>query len=344
MKRNSRNIINMRSSRSKFDKYFFRRVAFVVVILLVVLIVFAIINSIVSKPKYDKISVLLDNNLMNLEKEVFMEGDIIYISKTDIQKNLDENIHYISEDKELVTTFNTHVALLKVDYDYMYLNDADIDIKGRLKEIDGELYLPMNDLAIVYDLEIEYIEESKRVIMDFTTKAKIKAFALKNLDIKEEMGMFKKSIEKVKRGKSVVIVEENGKYKKIRTQLGNIGYVKSRKLSDDDPVRYEMPYEKPKLDTNYITDLKNKEKTSKILNTYTKRKEIIKECYNEIINQEYKGININFEGIDDIESFYRLIIEMVPRFREAGFIVAVTLNDNLDRERLEKITDYVVEP
>jgi len=343
MKRQSRNVINSRNMKSKFDRIFYRRVAFAAIILLLLLIIFNIINSIVFKQKHDKISVLLDNTLLNLEKEVFIEDDIIYISKTDIKNNIDENIYYISEDREIITTFNTHVALLKIDYDYMYLNDADIDIKGRLKEIDGEIYLPLNDLSIVYDLEIEYIEDSKRVILDFTTKEKSKAFILKNVILKENLGMFSKNIEKVKRGKSVIVVGTEKKYTKVRTKIGNVGYVKTKHVSEIDTVRYDMPYEKAKLDMDYITDLKNSKKTSVILDTYSERKEIIQECYKQIINNKDRGININFKEIDDAESFYRLIIEMVPRFKEAGFIVVVTLNENLDRERLGKIADYIVD-
>ena len=55
------------------------------------------------------------------------------------------------------------------------------------------------------------------------------------------------------------------------------------------------------------------------------------------------GINIEFDTIDDINSFYRFILELVPRFEEAKLKVAVTLNNNLDKSRLENVVDYVIE-
>jgi len=55
-----------------------------------------------------------------------------------------------------------------------------------------------------------------------------------------------------------------------------------------------------------------------------------------------RGININFSTIDDIKSFYRFVIEIVPRFKESGLIVSVTLKDSLDKDKIQKITDYTV--
>ena len=54
-------------------------------------------------------------------------------------------------------------------------------------------------------------------------------------------------------------------------------------------------------------------------------------------------INIEFNTIDDINSFYRFVVELVPRFKEADLIVAVTLNNNLEKSRLENIVDYIIE-
>ena len=55
------------------------------------------------------------------------------------------------------------------------------------------------------------------------------------------------------------------------------------------------------------------------------------------------GINIEFSSIDDVNSFYRFILELVPRFKEVDLKVAITLNDNLDKSRLENVVDYILE-
>ena len=62
-----------------------------------------------------------------------------------------------------------------------------------------------------------------------------------------------------------------------------------------------------------------------------------------LIQYNYIGVNIEFNSIDDINSFYRFVLELMPRFREAGLKVAVTLNNNLDKSRLENVVDYIIE-
>ena len=57
------------------------------------------------------------------------------------------------------------------------------------------------------------------------------------------------------------------------------------------------------------------------------------------------GINIEFDAIDDVNSFNRFIIELMPKCKNADIKVCVSIrNDkNLDKKKLEKIVDYVVE-
>lgn len=329
--------------RNKTNKYLLRRVGAIIFILLLIILIFIIISSITKKENYEEISILLDNELVTLENEVFVQNDIIYVSKSDIKNMFDENILYIEEEQEIVTTFNKHIALLKVGETYMFVNDTVVSLKGELKEISGEIYIPITDLEIVYDIEIEYLSETKRAIIDFITKEKKQSITLKNVNVKNEMGLFSKTIEKIKRSEYVIVLETVGEYKKIRTPLGNIGYVKENKTSDETILRESMIDEEPENDINSLVMLKNSKNVSSILSTYSERNEVIKEAYSEVINNGYKGININFEKIDDLVSFYRLIIEITPRFKEAGLVVAVTLNDSLDIEGLEKIVNYIIE-
>ncbi len=65
--------------------------------------------------------------------------------------------------------------------------------------------------------------------------------------------------------------------------------------------------------------------------------------YKTWTKNNYIGINIKFNSIDDINSFNRFILELVPRFKTAGLKVAVTLANNVDKSKIENIVDYIVE-
>ena len=57
----------------------------------------------------------------------------------------------------------------------------------------------------------------------------------------------------------------------------------------------------------------------------------------------YIGIMIDFDGIDDVNSFYRFIFELSARFKKSNLITAIKLNENIDRSKIEDCVDYIIE-
>lgn len=363
-------------------------------------------NVIKNNMKYIKLTILLNNELIETVKEVTIdENENIYFSKTDIAKLFDENIYYNEAEEELITAYNKHVALLKLDEEYGLINDENTKLKGKLKEYNGDIYIPITDLQLVYDLEITYSNKSNRVIMETITEEKVEASVIKKTKVKSKKGLFSKKIENLIIGDKVVILEENGKYKKVRTPLGNIGYIKTKRLSEEKVIR-----EKEKIDKKEIEIYRNYsnisgiydnldepvdekklnvviptffyvDKESKILNktgsktavfavykewmennkltfmptvnsnvlvsesmlSYSERSQIINSLVKLVKDYGFVGINIEFDAVDDVNSFNRFIIELMPKCKSADIKVCVTLNSNLDKKKLEKIVDYVVE-
>ena len=148
----------------------------------------------------------MNNEFIKTMNQVLIdENKNIYFSKDDIQSIFDETIYYNEAEKELITTFNKHIALLKVDENYMLVNDSNVELKGTLQEINGKIYLPITDLEIVYDIEIEYSEKSNRIIIDSISKQKIQAIINKNVKVKNKKGLFSKKIEKLNIGEKVIV-------------------------------------------------------------------------------------------------------------------------------------------
>ena len=236
----------MKTKKRKLNKLAIRRCIIVFLIIIIFLILIStIINK--NKNKYKELTILLNNELLETTKEVIIEDNNIFFSKEDIKTIFDDTIYYNEAEKELITTYNTHVALLKVDEQYALINDQNVELKGKLKEINDTIYLPLTDLESVYDIDLEFSKESNRIIMDSTQKKKVEATVLKRANLENKKGLFSKKIEKLIIGDKVTVLEEDGKYKKIRTALGNIGYVKSKILSDDIVIREEVKTSKQEL-------------------------------------------------------------------------------------------------
>ena len=201
------------------NKYAKRRRIAILAIVLAIVLIFILLNIFGGKVhnKPDKISLMLNNEIVDLEREMYKEEENIYISKEDIVKLFDDTLYYNEAEKELITTYNTHIALLKVDETFMVLNDSNIELKGSLTEKSGVVYLPLTDLGIVYDFELEYSDEYNRVILSSTQEEKKQAITLKKTSLKEKPSMFSKKIEKLDMSEYVVVLGTEKKYKKVRT-------------------------------------------------------------------------------------------------------------------------------
>lgn len=391
-----------KNKKMKIDKYFGRRLLALIFIALIIFFVYSLINK--QKNKIPNLTILYNNEIISLKDDVIIENeDKIYFSKEDVKEIFDKNIYYNEAEKELITTCNKHVALLKVDENYMMVNDSHIDLNAKLIEQKDKVYLPINELSLVYDIEIEFSQENNRIIIDSTLNEKIKATVDKKVKVKLKEGLFSKKIEKLHKDETVYILEKGEKYTKIRTQNGNIGYIKTKRINNEEKLRdkwkenlkeinilkeysevsgnYEnMNLDKEKLNVimptffyldnnqkvldktnntsetfkNYINWANNNEITvisvfknnstiSKNLLTYSQRNNVINQLYEKLVTNGIKGINIDFETIDDINSFYRFIIELAPKFKESGLKVCVTMNKNINKEKIEDVVDYIIE-
>ncbi len=93
--------------------------------------------------------------------------------------------------------------------------------------------------------------------------------------------------------------------------------------------------------------------TSTILNSYTKRQELIESIVQKCAQYDIDGINVDFENIyeADKDKYSRFIIELMPRMLEMGIVtsVDVTAPDGdpnwslcFDRNVLGDVADYLV--
>lgn len=396
---------NVKSSKKKKKNRLRKilRIGILILLIVIVVAIFKLIFGLFNKD-VDKISLIIGANKIELKKEILIDSEKnIYLSKDDIAYLYDENIYYNPTDKTVITTYNKHVAVLSMDKTTMTVNDTVISIEGSLKKDKGTIYLPFSDMIDVYDFEYNYDEASKVLTVDSTNEEKQESIVLKNTKLKEKVGFFGKKLEKLDKGSKVVVLGTEGKYTKVRTDAGNIGYVKTKKISEPEKIRENLEYEKisnvevlsdynevnsdyetiaiidgktsivtPKLFNinstfelkqvitldsdkfkNYKTWAENNNVSvcatvnfdgsmNELCSSYNTRTCLINNIYTELIKNQISIVNIDFENIDDMEGFYRFIIEMTPRYKEAGIKVIVTYKDGMNKERLNNIVDYVL--
>lgn len=93
---------------------------------------------------------------------------------------------------------------------------------------------------------------------------------------------------------------------------------------------------------NLWATITNDTDVSEIMLTYDDRATVINNIYSKLVENNYKVINIDFTKINDINSFYRFLIELAPRLRESGIKTVVTYNNSMNEEKVKNIVDYIV--
>ena len=400
----NKKVINKKGKKKKKNNRLRKilRIGFLLLLIFLIVTLFKFIFSLFDKGA-DKITLIIGANKIELKKEILIDNEKnIYLSKDDMAILYDENIYYNPTDKTLITTYNKHVAVLTMDKSTMTINDTVVSINGKLKQDKGIVYLPFKEKEDVYDFEYSYDDESKVLIIDSTNEEKKEAVVIKNAKLKEKAKAFSGKIEKLKNGTKVTVLGIEGKYTKVRTNDGNIGFVKTNKLSDVEIIRETLEYKKlsnvevleeytevnseygavvnndknliviPNLfDVNEEFELKQvisldsekfklyKEWASnnnvnvcatvnfngsmnELCSSYTTRTCLINNIYTELVKNQINIVNIDFDNIDDMEGFYRFIIEMTPRYKESGIKVIVTYKDGMNKERLSNIVDSVL--
>lgn len=93
--------------------------------------------------------------------------------------------------------------------------------------------------------------------------------------------------------------------------------------------------------------------TSKIMNSYEKRQELIESIVNACVTYKLDGINLDFENMkkEDKDLYSRFVIELTPRIKEMGLTLSVdvTAPDGadtwslcFDRHVIGDVADYIV--
>lgn len=237
----------MRAKRSKKEKS--NKLGKIIVVAIFIAMIAVIINiapNYIRKKVTGKMNVIINNNdvteSMKFDSYVD-ENEVVYIATKDIANFFDEDIFYDNQYDQIMTSSDTKLAVLPLEKKEMYVNGSKVKIYGKAVKKEGEFYLPFSEMKDVYHVEVSYIKESNTVTIDSTAREQKKANASQNISIKYKPTIFSKTVDKVKKGDSVIVIEEQESgWNKVRTSLGKIGYTKD--ITNVYQVREQMETKK----------------------------------------------------------------------------------------------------
>lgn len=219
---------------------------FAVITLIVLFIIMLIASNVIVFDKNKETNLVINNRnvTQDLKNGVLIKDDVIYLSEDDVQNFFDKYIYTEEENGKIITTYDKKIAEIGFEDNVIEINGSEKEIYAHAIEENGITYLPISEMNDVYNLEMENIEESKVVTMDSLDREQKKAILNSNVSVKSSKNLIAKTIDKAKKGDSVVVISNDGKFVKVRTENGKIGYVKSKKLDSEFLVREAMEEEK----------------------------------------------------------------------------------------------------
>lgn len=218
-------------------------VLIVVIILMALLVWFKAPDYYVKEVKGKTNLVINNNNVTSkMKDDVYVDNKgVIYLSINDVRNYFDKYINYDENSNRLITTSDTKTATLIKDKKNIDINGATVSIASTVIEKDGKIYIPFSELAQnVYNVEIEHKESTDRVVIDSLDRELKKADSKKNVKVKYKAKKFSKTLAKVKQGEKIVVISQDEKWSKIRTENGIVGYVKNKTIANLTYVRENM--------------------------------------------------------------------------------------------------------
>ena len=226
------------------EKKFLRNIIIGIISLLIVAFIINIAPG-YKRDKYANVINLIineENKTEYLKYEIYVnENQTIYISMEDVKNLFDSTIYYDEKYNQIITTSDTKVANLVIDEKQMIINNSNVSMLDSIIKINNVIYLPISDMAIVYNINIDYIADTRRVVIDELDTGLIKALVIEETDIKYKPRRLSKDIGSLRKGETVYCFYTTSKgWRQVRTADGTIGYIKANKLGNEYILRQDM--------------------------------------------------------------------------------------------------------
>ena len=200
------------------------RTLIVILAIIIVFIIGFIANDYIILDNNENINLVINNKNVtsNLKNEILIEDDVIYLSKQDVANFFDKYIYEEKEGDKIITTYDKKIAEIGFEENNIIINGSKKDIYAHAIRKDDNIYLPISEMKDVYDIEIENIADTKVITMDSLDREQKKAIVSSDLAVKSSTNFIAKTVDRVKKGDTVIVISSDKGYSRIRTANGKL--------------------------------------------------------------------------------------------------------------------------
>lgn len=254
-----------------------------------------------------------------LTNDVKIVNDQVMLSLDTAQRFIDEYIYFDKNFNTVIAIHNDKVVKLPVSKNIITENDIEKMIKEPVQYIDNVLYLPLDELKNIYQLEVEQtsiISINKNSKINLTSFEETPKVSL----VWEYAENFTPDRTSERKNDSINVVSPTWLY--ASDEFGRIKDVTSSAyVSWARSNSYEIW---PTIKNDYL----GIEKTSQLVTNMENRKKFIDNIVEICEKYNFEGINLDFEHMyqRDRDEYVMLVRELAAMLKQKGIITSVDVN------------------
>lgn len=227
------------------SKYVFN-IIIVLVFLVLVGGIFYISPNYIREDYEGKTKVLINNNnvTLKMKNDVYIdENNNVFLSLDDVENYFDKYIQYDEENGDIVTTSEINIAKMSKKNKTIAINGEEEELNSSAIEQNNTVYLPFSEISEkVYDVDLEYIEDTNTIIIDSLDRKQEVAKTNKETKIKYKPQTLSGTLKKLEADEELVYIEDAEGWAEVRAKDGTIGYVKKEDLGNTEVAREAKEY------------------------------------------------------------------------------------------------------
>lgn len=204
--------------------------------LAIVILGFNFFNVTNAKANMQEANLVIYGDNIDATYKPFIENGGIYVSINTISKTIDENIFYDKVATKVIITNQDLVLKLKIDEKKMSKNFEYVDIEYPAKIVNQAVYIPINLFTDVYDINVEYNEDTNTVVIDKKSENDI-ALNYNKVKVYSDIDTSSKVLQILNKNNTVTLYEEalkHSRWYKIKTETGVVGYISKNSVTPEE--------------------------------------------------------------------------------------------------------------
>lgn len=181
--------------------------------------------------------IVIDDEYIEMENPPVKKDNELYLPIKFIKNYIDEYIFWDEQVKKLTITTENKVIRMNTDDLTYFVNNKPFSLSLPVYEINDEVYLPVNLLHELYDIKIEELAQTNIILVEDTTKPKLKSKVNgKLISMRHTPSIKSPIVSKLPHDTVVYVYEETDDFIKIRTELGELGFIPAKNLDQSEII------------------------------------------------------------------------------------------------------------